>query len=75
MNIYSAGIQTIGQAQVQFERSAAAITRAGFPSSSDTVDLSTEAVSLLSAKNQFGAGLDLIKIGDEMQKSTLSLIA
>jgi flagellar hook protein FlgE len=41
----------------------------------DQVSLSDEAVSLLQAKNSYQANLNSIKVADEMQKSTLNLLA
>ena len=40
----------------------------------DRVWLSDDAVALLQASNGFESNLDTIKVADEMQKSTLSLI-
>ncbi len=41
----------------------------------DNVDLSQQAVSLLTAKkNQFAANLNVLKIADEMQKSIINLV-
>jgi hypothetical protein len=73
MGIYLSGLQGVEQAQGLFERSAARIAQAG--AKSDSVDLSQTAVSLLSAINQFGLGLDLIKVADEMQKSAINILA
>jgi flagellar hook protein FlgE len=43
--------------------------------SGDTVDLSTEMVSLLDAKNQFAANAQVIKTAQEIEKHTLDLFA
>jgi flagellar basal body rod protein FlgC len=43
--------------------------------SGDTVDLSTEMVSLLDAKNQFAANAQVMKTAQEMEKRTLDLSA
>jgi hypothetical protein len=40
----------------------------------DQVSLSDEAVSLLEAKTAFRANLGSIKVGDEMEKSTLEML-
>jgi hypothetical protein len=41
----------------------------------DTVSLSDEALSLVQAKDLYQVNLDTIKVADEMQKSTISLLA
>jgi flagellar basal body rod protein FlgB len=43
--------------------------------SGDTVDLSTEMVSLLDAKNQFAVNAQVMKTAQEMEKRTLDLFA
>lgn len=43
--------------------------------SGDTVDLSTEMVALLDAKNQFAANAKVVKTAQEMEKRTLDLFA
>jgi flagellar hook protein FlgE len=42
---------------------------------SDTVDLSTDMVSLLSAKNNFAADAKLAQTEDQMTQSMLSILA
>jgi flagellar basal body rod protein FlgC len=37
--------------------------------------MSDEAVNLIEARNSYNANLDSLKVADEMQKSTFSLIA
>jgi flagellar basal body rod protein FlgC len=37
--------------------------------------LSDQVVSLLEAKDNYSANLDAVKVADEMQKSTLSVLA
>ena len=49
-------------------------TRLAQPAS-DTVDLSTEMVSLMSARNSFGVDVKLVQTEDQMTKSALSILA
>ena len=41
----------------------------------DSVDLSTEAVTLLAARNQFQASAQVFQVGDKMQKKLLDIMA
>jgi hypothetical protein len=41
----------------------------------DTVDLSTAAVSMLSARNEFAANIAVVKIADEMERNVLNVLA
>jgi flagellar hook protein FlgE len=41
----------------------------------DSVDLSTEAVALLAARNQFQASAQVFQVGDKMQKKLLDIMA
>jgi hypothetical protein len=47
----------------------------GTGAGADQVSLSDDAVSLLEVKTSYQANLDSIKVADEMEKSTLSLLA
>jgi flagellar hook protein FlgE len=71
MDVSSIALQGMQQAQLQLENSARRVASAN----SDTVDLSQEMVSLLTAKNQFAANSNVVKIADEMQKSVINLLA
>lgn len=65
------------QAEDQVNRTASLIARSPFFTGGpqDEVSLSDAAVSLLEVRNNYSANLDSIKVADEMQKSTLSLVA
>jgi hypothetical protein len=65
------------QAENQLNRTASLLARSPFFTGppQDEVSLSDAAVSLLEAKNSYLANPDSIKVADEMQKSTLSLLA
>jgi len=79
MDVSSTALQGLDQAQAQVNRSAARLASIGTSTAAgagvDTADLSQEMVSLLAAKNQFGANIDILKIADEMQKNTINLLA
>ena len=61
-------------AQDRFDRAASGIARAS-SNSGDAVDLSQQAVDLLSAKNQYSASIRVAHVADEMQKSLLDMLA
>jgi flagellar hook protein FlgE len=63
------GLQT---AQSNFERAAARLATADV---SDTVDLSTAAVDLITARNQFEANIKVMHTANETFKKTLDLLA
>jgi len=64
------------QAENQLNRTASLVARSPFSTSApqDEISLSDTAVSLLEAKSSYDANLDTIKVGDEMQKSAISLV-
>jgi hypothetical protein len=65
------------QAEDQVNRTASLLARSPFYKGSqpDEVSLSDQVVSLLEAKDNYSANLDAVKVADEMQKSTLSVLA
>ena len=79
MDLSAIALQGLGQAEAQLETAAARIASAGALSpdgaNADTVDISTEIVALLSAKNQFSLNLTTLKLADEVQKNTIDLLA
>jgi hypothetical protein len=79
MDISSIALQGLQQAQNQLDTSARRIASIGSQTpagaSVDTVDLGQEAVSLLSAKNDFAANINVLKIADKMQKNAIDLLA
>ncbi|HTQ55336.1 MAG TPA: flagellar basal body rod C-terminal domain-containing protein [Bryobacteraceae bacterium] len=74
MQIVSAALSGLQRAETLVNQSAAQLAQASL-SASGQVSLSDSAVTLLAAKNGYQANLDSIKVADEMQKSTLSLLA
>jgi flagellar hook protein FlgE len=71
-------LQGMQQAADRFQASAERIAR--MPSSAttppeDTLDLSTEMINLLESRNQFAANVKTAKVGDDMTKAMLDLLA
>jgi len=62
--------QVLGQTAAQMARK-----RSAASARHDEISLSDEAVALLHAQNSDHASRDAIKVAEEMQKSTLSLVA
>jgi hypothetical protein len=82
MQILAIAQQGLQQAQSQVEKAAQGIARTGLeaapdqaPAPADTINLSDQMVSLMSARNQFKTDLTLAHTADEMQKQTLDLLA
>lgn len=81
----SIAVQGMRRADAQLDRTAAKIARTGAqgsssgdsfsPLSSDTVDFSENAASLLVAKNAFEANAVSLRIGAETSKTVIDLIA
>ncbi len=74
MDVSSIALGGLQQAQGQVEKAASRISAAGSGSPADTVDLSQNMVALLSAKSEFSANLNVLKVADEMQKSLVSVL-
>ena len=79
MNVALGGMMI---AQSSFERTAQTIAGASTQSTQsqptqkpDTVDLSTEAVNLIAARDQFQASAQVFQAGDKMQKKLLDIMA
>ncbi len=76
MDVSAIALQGLAQAQVQLESAAASIAGASTASNSagtDTVDLSTAVVALLTAKNQFSVDLTVLKVANQTQASVINL--
>jgi len=77
MQAISSALQGLHQAEDLVNRTASNLARPQLPTGApqqDQVSLSDNAVALLEAKASYMSNLDTIKVADEMQKSTLSLI-
>jgi hypothetical protein len=83
MDVMNAALGGMMIAQSSFDRTAQRIadssTQSTQPNRStqppDSVDLSTEAITLLAAKNQFQASAQVFQVGDKMQKKLLDIMA
>ena len=77
MQVMYTALGGLQQADDQVNRTASQLARSPFSTGApqDQVSLSDAAVSLLAAKSSFNANLDSIKVADEMQKSTFSMLA
>jgi len=79
MDISSIALQGMTQAEAQLEAAASAIAQAGNSSADganlDVVELSTEMVAMMSARNQFALNVSTLKTADEVQKSLLNITA
>jgi len=79
MDISAIGLQGLQQANAQLDSAASKIASLGASSPAesnpDTVDLSAAVVALLSAKNLYAANLGTVKVADELQQTTIDLIA
>jgi len=68
-----AGMQ---EADSQLDSTASHIARIPFASSAhDTLDLSSEMTNLLEARTNFEANTKVVHVADEIQQSTLSILA
>jgi flagellar hook protein FlgE len=69
-------LQGIERAQTEFNQAAASIAQGPVASTprGDTVDLSSQAVALIQAKNSFEANIAAFKVGDQMTQDLLNSI-
>jgi len=80
MDVMNAALGGMMVAQNSFDSAAQRIAGAvthptGSTQPPDSVDLSTEMVALLAARNQFEASAKVFQAGDKMQKKLLDLMA
>ena len=79
MDISAIALQGVQQAEAQLEQAATKIASYGAASPDganlDTVDLSTEMVALMSAKNQTSLNLAVMKTAGEVQKKLIDVMA
>jgi len=75
MTISSAGLQSIQDGESLLDRTAARVANSAQPtaSSGDQVSLSDDAVALLQAKNQVAAGVRLLNVESDLQKTLLKV--
>jgi flagellar hook protein FlgE len=82
MDVMNAALGGMMVAQSSFDSAAQSIAGAYQSTQSprstqppDSIDLSTEAVTLLAARNQFQASAQVFQVGDKMQKKLLDMMA
>jgi flagellar hook-associated protein FlgK len=66
-------LQGMDSASASVDRAASRIAAIGQPSG-DTVDLSTEMVALIQARNDFGANVKAAQTVDEISQSLLNIV-
>ena len=74
MNVLGAALGGMQNAQGRFEKAAERIAGASFHPT-DSVDLSTDMVEMLAARNQYLSNARVIQTGDDMQKKLLNILA
>jgi len=77
MQIFASALQGLNAAETKLDQTASRISRAGTETEAapDAVDLSTEMVNLLTAKQEYAANLKSLQAGNEMAKHTLDILA
>ncbi|WEK04834.1 MAG: flagellar basal body rod C-terminal domain-containing protein [Candidatus Devosia phytovorans] len=73
MNISSIGAAGMLRASDRFEASATRIARTG--TGQETSDLATDVVDMMSAEIDFKASAKIMKMADEMARSTIDILA
>ena len=74
MNVLGAALGGMQNAQGRFEKAAERIAGAS-TQPTDSVDLSTDMVEMLAARNQYQSNARVIQTGDDMQKKLLNILA
>jgi flagellar basal body rod protein FlgC len=79
MDLSAIALQGLQQAETQLNSVANALATGGTSATNganaDVADLSAEIVALSSAQNSFAINLSSLKTADEIQRSTLDLLA
>jgi len=68
---FSAPLAGLDRASGQLDRVAVAVSQAVDPQ--DSVDLSAEAVAMIQARNNFEINVKMLKVEDQIAKSTIEL--
>ncbi len=77
MGVLQAGLDGLRQAETRLERASLRLSQLPFSITGepqDVVDISAEAVALLTAKNQFQASLKVIESGADLERATLDIL-
>ncbi|HUI80161.1 MAG TPA: flagellar basal body rod C-terminal domain-containing protein [Bryobacteraceae bacterium] len=78
MQIFASALQGLDAAEGKLDQTANRISRAsvaGTGAAGDSVDLSTEMVNLLTAKQAYEVNLKSLQVGNEITKHTLDILA
>ena len=73
MEIVNIALGGLEAAQGSLQKAAERIAKAADPGA-DSIDLSTEMVALLAARNQFASNARVVQTGDEMSKMLLDVL-
>jgi flagellar hook protein FlgE len=71
----TSALDGLARSEAQFNQAARSIARVPLAAGTDTVDLSTAAVALLTARNNFEANTQIIKISDELEQTSINTLA
>jgi len=74
MDVTSVALRGMQDAQSTLQKTANQIASVS-PENSDSVDLSSQMVAMLAARNQFQTDVRVVKTADDMQKKVLDLLA
>jgi flagellar hook protein FlgE len=74
MDVMGAALGGMRDAQSRLDKTAERIAGAAAPTP-DSVDLSTEMVGMLAARDQFQVNARVFQMADEMQKKVLDILA
>jgi flagellar basal body rod protein FlgG len=74
MDVMSVALGGMQNAQSTLQRTAERVAAVS-PETSDSVDLSSQMVAMLAARNQFQANARVIQTADDMQKKLLNILA
>jgi len=74
MDVMSVALGGMRNVQSTLERTAERIAAVS-PETSDSVDLSSQMVAMLAARNQFQSNARVIQTADDMQKTLLDIMA
>ena len=80
MDILSIALQGMNRAQSQLENAASNVARSGGSVSAngiaqDTVDISQQMISMMSAKNDFESNAKTVEVADQMTKTVIDMLA
>ena len=77
MTAIQSALTGMNEAESQLDSTASRIARLPFPNTApqDTVDLSQEMVNLIQSRNDFAGNTKVAQTADEIQQSTLSILA